>query len=151
MQMEHFLSESSERARRNLMLFSSFCIFLALLGELPTNVPVLGIDLDTSHKQALVAWSFLVVQIYFLFRFSVLAWVDLLNWAVTQDAKARGGYRNLSDYRMQDLLKTVRERLRGNRSATVANLARFLEQILPIGYGVIALFANILIISVQNT
>jgi len=150
--MEHFLSEPSERARRNLMLFSSFCIFLAMLGELPTNVPILGIDLDTSHKQFLVALSFLVVQLYFLFRFVVLAWVDLLNWAVAQDAKARGGYRShITDYRMLDLLKTVRERLKSNSSTTVANLARFFEQTLPIGYGTIGVIASFLILSVQNT
>ena len=151
MELDHFLKEPSERARRNLMLFSSLCIFLALLGELPTNVPLLGIDLKSGNKPLLTALAFFFTQLYLLFRFVVLAWIDLLNWLLKQDAQQRkGGRYNPSDMKISDILNAVREKLKNMHVTTVSRLARFLEQIFPITYGVVGVFASILLLSAQQ-
>ncbi|WP_189578004.1 hypothetical protein [Marinobacter zhanjiangensis] len=152
--MSHILTDNTERAKRNLLLFSALCFFLNHLGELPGRIPLLDIPLDVADRQQSVAQAFLFVQIYFLTRFSALCWVDSVNWLAQLDKSQYPDHSRLSvaDSSFFEVLKRFAQTYYNERSkvklAFVGSLNQTMEVVIPLGVGVIGLWAAFSLVSV---
>lgn len=135
------LNDVTERARRNLLLFSSLCIFLFLTGELPSQIPLLGIDLEGSKNAAITAKSIACVQFYFLVRFFILVSVEVKNWLYNHVVSLSDGELGENTYELKS--DTKREIVQRFRVATaISKLAYFLrliEALFPALYGILGL------------
>jgi hypothetical protein len=143
---QYSLSDPAERAKRNLMLFASLCVFLAFARELPTRIPLLGIELDSAHNQEITVIALFSVQLYLFFRFLVLVGVDLRNWlfnAAVTKSKDLG----LEEFASVHSLSAQAEVYRIHRFASaisrLSSLSRFYELVLPVLYGLLGLSSAI--------
>jgi hypothetical protein len=143
---QYSLSDPAEKAKRNLMLFSSLCLFLALTRELPSRIPLLGIELDSSHNQGITVAAFFSVQLYLVLRFLVLVGVDLRNW-LFNTAVSNSKELGYEDFTSVHSLSAHSEVYRQHRfAAAVSRLSywsRFYELILPVVYGLMGFLSTI--------
>lgn len=136
------------------MLFSSLCIFLALTRELPTNIPLLGVELESSRNQGITALAFLVVQVYLFFRFSILIGVDLRNWlynTMVTSSQELGVEHYESMHNVSRQAETYKKHRFAAAVSRLAYYSRFYELILPFIYGVIGVLSALSLIWVADT
>ena len=72
-------SDETKVLRRNSLLSSGLCLFIAITGELPTKLALLGVSF-TATQQDLIGWFILAVSIYFFFHFLSVASVEVATW-----------------------------------------------------------------------
>lgn len=143
MQLHHILSEGSEKSKRNMMVFAAVCLFIALTGERPSEIPLLGMEFDTVDQQSAVAYSFLVVMGYLYVRFLVLTWVDTVNWMekVQKEGYMDGYKLPARELPLAKKLKLLWRALRSSKLLLIDSLNQFLEVFVPIFFGAMGLAA----------
>ena len=131
------LSDVTERARRNLLLFSSLCIFLFMTEELPSQIPLLGINLEGAKNAAMTANSIACVQFYFLFRFMVLVSVEIKNWLHNYVVSLSDENWGENTYELKsDIQRQVIEQFRvAGLLSKLAFFCRLIETLFPVLYG----------------
>lgn len=141
---QYSLNDEPQRAKRNLMLFSSLVVFLSITRELPGNIPLLGIQLDGSQNQNATVWSLIAVQLYFFSRFAILTSVDVRNWLYNQMFETSREIGTESELSTHDFSKEdafVEHNRLAFKFAKLSSYSRWIELGLPLIYGVGGLVA----------
>jgi hypothetical protein len=73
------LSDETKVLRRNSLLSSGLCLFIAMTGELPSQFSLLGVSFS-ANQQELIGWFILAVAFYFFLHFISMASVEVARW-----------------------------------------------------------------------
>ncbi|WP_429012748.1 hypothetical protein [Aeromonas hydrophila] len=73
------LSDETKVLRRNSLLLSGLCLFIAITGELPSQFALLGVSFS-ANQQGLIGWFILAVAVYFFLHFISMASVEVARW-----------------------------------------------------------------------
>lgn len=74
------LSEETTKLRRNAMLSSLICLFIAYTEKLPQKLSLLGITFDSPEKQMVVGWFLFFVSSYLFLHFISVASIEVAKW-----------------------------------------------------------------------
>ena len=125
------LSDKGERVRRNLIAFSFLVTLLAGLNELPDQIPLLGVGIDSQADLNLTIGALFLIQIYLVLSFVACAGVDFVFWLkkVWQNEKSEPDWDVFGD-RDLDLSEMLK------RNKTLASLRFFfrLDQFMSLAF-----------------
>lgn len=138
------LSEKGERVRRNLIAFSFFVLLIAVLNDLPDQIPLLGVGIDSRADVNLTIGALFLVQIYLILSFVACVGVDFVFWLkkVWRNEKGEPGWDIFGD---RDL--DLEEMIKRNKTLTSLSFFFRLDQVMslvfPFVFGAVGVAACI--------
>jgi hypothetical protein len=138
------LSEKGERVRRNLIAFSLLLVLIAGLNDLPDQIPLLGVGIDSKADVNLTIGALFLIQAYLILSFVACAGMDFVFWLkkVWQNEKGEPDWEIFGD---RDL--DLSEMMKRNKALTSLRFFFRLDQVMslvfPFVFGAVGIAACI--------
>ncbi len=139
------LSDTSSKAKKNLLLSSLLGFAITELGLMPSQISLLGISLEQGNQSALILLILLLV-LYTFITFIVSMTADLLSWKVIFLIKREEMLLSIKDFDISHLdketaIKHLRtERKLINQTKFVFLTRIFIDVVIPVSFAIWVLY-----------